>query len=118
LLCSGPLASSWDANRPSARGKSLMHEANGHRALSDGRGDSLDRSGMDVADGEDPGLAGLEEERPLVAVGREVLALDVAAREQDAVLIHRDMTGDPIGVRGCTDEHEQRLRLELARAAG
>ena len=37
-------------------------QANRHRALADGRGDALDRAGVDIADGEDPRAARLQEE--------------------------------------------------------
>ena len=48
----------------------------------------------------------------------EVLALDVAAGEQKAVLVHRDVAAQPVGVGIGADEHEQRLGLELAALAG
>src|ERR1700737_98645 len=37
----------------SARAEALVDEPDCHRALADGGGDSLDRAGVDIADGED-----------------------------------------------------------------
>ena len=47
-----------------------MDEPDSHRPLADRGGDPLDGSGADIADGEDPGTAGLEEIRGLAVVLR------------------------------------------------
>jgi hypothetical protein len=41
----------------------VMHQADGDRARTDGRGDAFDRPVPDVADREDPGQAGFQEHR-------------------------------------------------------
>src|SRR3954447_7778946 len=86
-----------------------MYEADRHRSLADGRGDPLDRAGMNVADGEDPGAARLEEERRVAVVLSEVTVLDVAAGEQEAGIVSRELAAEPLGVRQGTDEDEERL---------
>src|ERR1700751_4003038 len=69
--------------------EALVPEPDGHRALADGRCDPLDRARVDVADREDSRPAGLEEVGTLAGVEGEVLGLEVASGEQEAVLVHR-----------------------------
>ena len=88
-----------------------MHELDRHRALADGGGDALHRACVDIADGKDAELTRLEEERSLTA---ERLGLDIAPGEQEAVLVHRNMAAQPVGVRLGANEHEERFAVDLA----
>src|SRR3954469_22475036 len=90
-----------------------MHEPDRHRALADSRSNPLDRARVDVADGEDPGAARLEEEGPVRSEAVEAPLLDVAAGEHEAVLVHPDEAAQPVRVRRCADEDEERLRGNL-----
>ena len=53
---------------------------------------------MDVADGEDPGPARLEEERLVAVELGEVLVLDVAAGEQEPGGVGGELALEPLGV--------------------
>jgi len=86
-----------------------MHEGDGHAAVADRRGDALDRAGADVAAGEDPGHARLEQVR--VALERPAARrAHVGAREDVAALVQRDSVGKPAGVGVCADEDEEPAR--------
>jgi hypothetical protein len=61
------------------------------RALADGGGDALDRSGADVADGEDARARG---------------GVAVAGRHE-ALGVEIDEAGEPAGVRRRADHHEE-----------
>ena len=77
-----------------------MDKLDRHRALADGRGDAFDRPGAHVADSKQTGQARLQEVWSPGAVGAGVLVLDVDAGDQEPVLVHRDVTTEPLGVRG------------------
>src|SRR2546428_10801814 len=62
---------------------------------------------MNVADGEDPGAAGLQEQRRIAVELREVLALEVATGHKKPGAIGHKLTVEPFGVRRGADEHEQ-----------
>jgi len=94
-------------------GQVLPHEPDRHRPLADRGRDSLDRAGVDVAHREDPGLAGLQEVRPLAVESRELLVVDIGSGQHEPVLIQRDVAAQPLRVRRRADEHEQRLDREL-----
>ena len=82
-----------------------MHEADDHGSLADRGRAALDRSGADVADGEDAGRARLED-----AVGAGSLA-----GEHEAVVVERDRAAEPLGARrGAEEEEEERERDSLA----
>src|SRR2546425_11560573 len=79
-------------------GQPLVNQSDGHRALADSRGDPFDRARMNVADGEDPGATGLEEQRLVAVEFREVLAPKVATGQKKPVVIGRQLTLEPFGV--------------------
>src|SRR5206468_948430 len=72
------------------------------------RSDTFDRARVDVADGEDPGAAGLKEQRSLAIERITVFGLKVAAGEEKPGAVGRQLTLEPLGVRQGADEDEQR----------
>ena len=86
-----------------------MHERDRHRSLAHGARHPLDRARADVAGDEHSGHARLERER--VALKRPAVALDVEAGEDEAALVARDDTLEPVGQRPGADEHEARVGL-------
>ena len=62
----------------------VEHEADRHRAFADGRRAPLDRPGVHVTDGEHTGWLVSRNSGVAVGVVGEVLAIDVAAGEQEA----------------------------------
>ena len=76
-----------------------MDEPDSHRPLADRGGDPLDGSGADIADGEDPGTAGLEEVRGLAIVLCESPVLDIPPGEQKSVVVGGQLAFQPLGVR-------------------
>src|SRR3954466_6572310 len=85
----------------------LVHQADGHRALSDGGGDAFGGSTSDVSDREHPRLAGLEHEWTLPAGG----VGKVVAGEHEPVRVQGERSGEPGGAGFGADEDEQGARL-------
>ena len=54
---------------------------------------------MDIPNREHTRLARLKEVGPLLTTGHEILVWDIASGEQEAVLVHRDLAAQPVGVR-------------------
>src|SRR5688572_11339400 len=97
-----------------------VHEGDRHGALTDGRGDPLDRVGTDVAGDEHPGEAGLQQvgvALGLPAGGTAALAQQGRAGGDEPALVADDGAVQPAGARRPADEDEQvagRQRLPLA----
>ena len=72
-----------------------MDEADRHRSFANGRGDALDRPGVDVADREHPRLARLQKQRAVAGVSGQLLVAEIAPGEQKAVLVQRDVAVKP-----------------------
>src|SRR4051794_36121440 len=94
-----------------------MNEGDCDAALADGRCHALHRSGADIADGEDPWNARLESERlPIVLpLSRRYR---VGSRQDETVLVARELRGEPAGRRFGADEDEERARLASRCRAG
>ena len=94
-----------------------MHEGDRHTALTDGCCYALHRSGADVADGEDPRGARFESER--LAIGLPLSRLHrVGSRQDEAVLVARDLRGEPVSRRFGADEDEEHPRIPSRCRAG
>src|SRR5215217_7067154 len=82
-----------------------MDHRHADRALTDGRGDSLDVVGPDVAGREHAGHTCLELQRR--AVERPRLAVDVPAGQDEAMAVALHCRWEPVGPGGGPDEDEQ-----------
>ena len=80
-------------------GEALVDQPDRHRPLPHRGRDALDRTRVHVTDGEDPRPARLQEEWGLAVVLAQVVALDVAAGEQETVVVRCELTIEPGGVR-------------------
>src|SRR6266516_2222579 len=63
---------------------------------------------MDVANGEDPGAAGLQEEGKISVELDEVVVRNIPARQYEPGAVGGQLTLEPLGVRRGADEDEQR----------
>jgi hypothetical protein len=92
-----------------------VDQRHGHRALTDGARDALDRARPHVAGDEDARHGRLEQVR--VAPQRPAGGLRVGAGEDEPALVARDHPLQPVGARRRADEDEARVdRLEALRA--
>src|SRR6185437_7956379 len=97
----------------------LVNLRYGHRSFPDGGGDPFDRPGAYVAGGEHSWHAGFQRQRYRLARFGPVLTGQVAAGQDESVLVAPDIVGQPVGVRGGADHDEQRGgRHRLATAGG
>src|SRR5712691_8155710 len=95
----------------SARLEAIEHKSHGHRALADGRRHALDRSATDIADTEDSGPAGLEQQRHVLHA-LELSHWNVGACEHEAVFVDGKLTLEPFGARCRADKDEQSAHCE------
>src|ERR1700722_15880373 len=94
-----------------------MHEGDRDAALTDGCRHALHRSGANIADREDPRGARFESER--LTIGLPLSRLHrVGSRQDEAVLVARDLRGEPITGRFGTDEDEEHPRIPSRSRAG
>src|SRR3954452_14332027 len=84
----------------------LMHEGDRHAPFADRRGDTFHGAEANVAAGEDPGDAGLQQIRVTVARPAPVRP-DLGARQDVTALVERDLGWQPPGLRVGADEYEQ-----------
>jgi hypothetical protein len=94
-----------------------MHEGDCHTAFTDGCCHAFHRSGADVADSEDPRGARFESER--LAIGRPRSRLHrVGSRQDESVLVARNLRGEPVSRRFGADEDEEHPRIPSRCRAG
>src|SRR6202035_432593 len=94
---------------PRSLGQHPVDELHADRALADRRGHPLDAPRAHVADREDPGAAGLEEERPArqrPARRPQLLGAEVGAGLDEALVVHRHAAREPAGVGPRAGHHE------------
>src|SRR6188472_4243570 len=108
------MCSSWFVSSLAGGGSSptslglqeLVDLADRDRALADGGGDALDRATPYVTHGKHALAAGLE--HPVVGVGG-------VSGEHEPLRVQRDLSLEPVGVGGRTDQHEQGCRRDALR---
>jgi hypothetical protein len=94
-----------------------VHQGDRYASLTDGCCYALHRSGADIADGEDPSGARFESER--LAVGLPLSRVHrVASRQYEAVVVARDLRGEPISRCFGADKDEERPRIPSRYRAG
>src|SRR5947207_3169346 len=99
----------------------VMNERDRNRALANGRGDALDAARADIADGEDAGPARLEQQRRArqwPAGGSEIVVREIGAGLDETVLVEREASIEPVGVRHGARHHEDVSDLMLLLGAG
>ena len=95
----------------SGRLEAIEHQAHCHRALADGRRHALDRSAANIADAKDPGPARLKQQWHVLHA-LELRHRKVGTREHEAVVVHGELTVEPVGARCRADKDEQSVHCE------
>src|SRR5439155_26911411 len=102
--------------REASLAQHVMNERDRNRALANGRGDALDAARADIADGEDAWPARFEQQRRArqwPAGGGEIVVREIRTGLDEAVLVEREASIEPAGVRHRARHHEDVSDLML-----